>query len=59
MDKSFHPEFMGFVDDGAQLFKLFKTKAQENKNNGRLTIRDVLEEGQELTVQIEKEERGN
>ena len=39
--------------------KLFKAKAQENKNNGRLTIRDVLEEGQELTVQIEKEERGN
>ena len=39
--------------------QLFKAKAQENKNNGRLTIRDALEEGQELTVQIEKEERGN
>ena len=39
--------------------KLFKAKAQENKNSGRLTIRDALEEGQELTVQIEKEERGN
>ena len=36
--------------------KLFKTKNQENQNNARLTIRDVIEEGQELTVQIEKEE---
>ena len=28
-------------------------------NEGRLAIRDVLDEGQELIVQVEKEERGN
>ncbi|MGE0337491.1 MAG: Rne/Rng family ribonuclease [Gammaproteobacteria bacterium] len=35
---------------------LFKDKP---KNGGRVNIREVLEEGQELIVQVEKEERGN
>ena len=35
----------------------FKTDAQNG--NGRVNIRDVLNEGQELIVQVEKEERGN
>ncbi|MEM7082733.1 MAG: Rne/Rng family ribonuclease [Pseudomonadota bacterium] len=34
----------------------FKKKADAGK---RINIRDVLEEGQELVVQVEKEERGN
>jgi ribonuclease E len=35
----------------------FKNDAQNG--NGRVNIRDVLNEGQELIVQVEKEERGN
>lgn len=35
---------------------LFKDKA---KNSGRINIREALDEGQELIVQVEKEERGN
>ena len=39
--------------------KLYKTKSQENKNNDRQSIKNTIEEGQELIVQVEKEERGN
>ena len=39
--------------------RLFKSNIQDHKNSERLTIKDVLEEGQELIVQVEKEERGN
>ena len=39
--------------------KLFKTNQQNDKDSPRLSIKDVLEEGQELIVQVEKEERGN
>ena len=38
---------------------LFKSNIQDHKNSERLTIKDALEEGQELIVQVEKEERGN
>ena len=39
--------------------RLFKSNIQDHKNSERLTIKDALEEGQELIVQVEKEERGN
>ena len=39
--------------------RLFKSNIQDHKNSERLTIKDVLEEGQELIVQIERIERGN
>jgi ribonuclease E len=37
----------------------FKTNDDADENNGRLNVQDVLTVGQELVVQIEKEERGN
>jgi len=49
----------GFLPCKEIFRKLYKSKSQENKNNDRLTIKDMLEEGQELIVQVEKEERGN
>ena len=49
----------GFLPRKEIFRKLYKSKSQENKNNDRLTIKDMLEEGQELIVQVEKEERGN
>ncbi|MCG8380305.1 MAG: S1 RNA-binding domain-containing protein, partial [Proteobacteria bacterium] len=58
-----------FVDYGAERhgflpFKeiarsLFKKDASENSHGKRLSIKDVIEEGQEFIIQIEKEERGN
>ena len=37
----------------------FKDKGKSASNGGRVNIKDVLSEGQELVVQVEKEERGN
>lgn len=37
----------------------FKKRDDNDDNNGRLNVQDVLSVGQELVVQIEKEERGN
>ncbi len=55
-----------FVDYGSERhgFLPFKEVAEEyfpkNKpESGRLCIRDVLKEGQEIIVQVQKEERGN
>lgn len=54
-----------FVDYGAERhgFLPFKEIAEEyypdNKSNGRLSIKDILKEGQEVIVQVQKEERGN
>ncbi|MBP6514970.1 MAG: Rne/Rng family ribonuclease, partial [Steroidobacteraceae bacterium] len=55
-----------FVEYGAQRhgFLPLKEVAREYFRNaqgpgGRVNIRDVLQEGQELLVQVEKEERGN
>ena len=54
-----------FVDYGAERhgFLPFKEVAEEyypeNRPEGRLSIADVLKEGQELIVQVQKEERGN
>ncbi len=55
-----------FVDYGSERhgFLPFKEVAEEyfpkNKSDsGRLSIRDVLKEGQEIIVQVQKEERGN
>ncbi len=54
-----------FVDYGAERhgFLPFKEVAEELFPNGRrepgLSISDVLKEGQELIVQVQKEERGN
>lgn len=54
-----------FVDYGAERhgFLPFKEIAEEyypeNKPNGRLSIKDILTEGQELIIQVQKEERGN
>lgn len=58
-----------FVDYGAERhgflpFKeiarsLFKSDPSDNPKSGRMSITDAISEGQEFTVQIEKEERGN
>ena len=58
-----------FVDYGAQRHGFlplkeisrtyFKDKGKGAGNGGRVNIKDVLSEGQELVVQVEKEERGN
>lgn len=55
-----------FVDYGSERhgFLPFKEVAQEyfpekKADSNRLTIRDVLTEGQEVIVQVQKEERGN
>ena len=39
--------------------KLFKAKSPTDEKGSRPSIKDVIEEGQELIVQVEKEERGN
>ncbi|MDG6778294.1 Rne/Rng family ribonuclease [Thiomicrorhabdus sp. zzn3] len=55
-----------FVDYGAERhgFLPFKEVAEEyypdsKPESGRLSIKDVLTEGQEIIVQVQKEERGN
>ncbi|KUJ72749.1 Rne/Rng family ribonuclease [Thiomicrospira sp. WB1] len=53
-----------FVDYGSERhgFLPFKEVAEEyypEKSEGRLSIKDVLKEGQEIIVQVQKEERGN
>ncbi|PLK58614.1 ribonuclease E, partial [Candidatus Palibaumannia cicadellinicola] len=53
-----------FVDHGAERhgFLPFKEIASEyfpNSSNSRINIKDVLREGQEIIVQVDKEERGN
>jgi ribonuclease E len=54
-----------FVDYGAERhgFLPFKEVAEEyypeNAKGERLSIKDILSEGQELIVQVQKEERGN
>lgn len=55
-----------FVDYGAERhgFLPFKEIAseyfpQEKPESGRFSIKDVLKEGQEIIVQVQKEERGN
>lgn len=55
-----------FVDYGAERhgFLPFKEVAEEyfpkqKSDSGRLSIKDVLKEGQEIIVQVQKEERGN
>ena len=53
-----------FVDYGAQrhgflpLKEVSKEYFRQSAQGGRMNIRDLLAEGQELTVQVEKEERG-
>src|SRR5882672_8943192 len=55
-----------FVEYGAQRHGFLPLKEVSKEyfraqpaNQGRLNIKDVLQEGQELIVQVEKEERGN
>ena len=55
-----------FVDYGAERHGFLPMKeisseyfVGENKNNIRPSIRDALKEGQDIVVQVEKEERGN
>lgn len=48
----------GFLPFKEIAHSLFRDKPSGEKR-GRINIRDVLEEGQEFIVQIEKEERGN
>src|ERR1700733_1968062 len=53
-----------FVDYGAQrhgflpLKEVSKDYFRQSPQGGRMNIRDLLSEGQEITVQVEKEERG-
>ncbi|HEY6516877.1 MAG TPA: Rne/Rng family ribonuclease [Steroidobacteraceae bacterium] len=54
-----------FVDYGAQRHGFLPLKEvsrdcfRQQPQGGRMNIRELLSEGQELTVQVEKEERGN
>ncbi|MBS0377623.1 MAG: Rne/Rng family ribonuclease [Proteobacteria bacterium] len=54
-----------FVDYGAQrhgflpLKEVAKEYFQQQPQGGRMNIRELLREGQEVIVQVEKEERGN
>jgi ribonuclease E len=55
-----------FVDYGAERHGFLPMKeispeyyVKENKGNGKANIRDVLKEGQDIVVQVDKEERGN
>ena len=54
-----------FVDYGAErhgflpLKEVSRSYFAEQSSGGRLNIREVLREGQELVVQVEKDERGN
>ncbi len=55
-----------FVEYGAQRHGFLPLKEVSKEyfrsqpaNHGRLNIKDLLQEGQELIVQVEKEERGN
>ncbi|PIZ75939.1 MAG: ribonuclease E/G [Piscirickettsiaceae bacterium CG_4_10_14_0_2_um_filter_44_336] len=54
-----------FIDYGAERhgFLPFKEVAEEyypdGKSGSRLSIKDILTEGQELIIQVQKEERGN
>ena len=56
-----------FVDYGAERHGFLPLKevtrdyfkSQDGNGNNRASIRDLLQEGQELIVQVEKEERGN
>ena len=54
-----------FVDYGAQrhgflpLKEISKEYFRSSRQGGRMNIRELLDEGQELIVQVEKEERGN
>ena len=45
----------GFLPFKEVFRKLYASKMQDSKSNERLSIKDVLEEGQELIVQVEKE----
>ena len=38
---------------------LFKPESDGSQRSGRLSIKDVIDEGQEFIIQVEKEERGN
>src|SRR6185312_7215035 len=54
-----------FVDYGAQrhgflpLKEVSKEYFRNPPQSGRMNIRELLQEGQEIVVQVEKEERGN
>ncbi len=55
-----------FVDYGAQRHGFLPLKeisrtyfSRDTESGGRVNIRDVIREGQEVVVQVEKEERGN
>src|SRR5215510_2442988 len=54
-----------FVDYGAQrhgflpLKEISKEYFRNPPQSGRMNIRDLVQEGQEIVVQVEKEERGN
>jgi ribonuclease E len=55
-----------FVDYGAERHGFLPLKeisseyfVKENKGGGKPNIRDVLKEGQDIVIQVEKEERGN
>src|SRR3982074_837775 len=54
-----------FVDYGAQRHGFLPPKegsrdsSRQQPQGGRMNIRELLAEGQELIVQVEKEERGN
>ena len=54
-----------FVDFGAErhgflpLKEISKTYFSKNPGSGRINIKEVMQEGQEVIVQVDKEERGN
>ena len=52
-------ERQGFLPLKEIAKEYFRPGKADGDNNGRINVQDVLSVGQELVVQIEKEERGN
>ncbi len=51
--------FLPYKEISKEYYKKTNKKSGGNKNGGRPSIADVIKEGQEVLVQVDKEERGN
>ena len=51
--------FLPYKEISKEYFKKTNKKKSDNKKGGRPSIADVIKEGQEVLVQVDKEERGN
>jgi ribonuclease E len=51
--------FLPYKEISKEYYKKTNKKSDNKKNSGRPSIADVIKEGQEVLVQVDKEERGN